>query len=42
MRVWEHDVPASAAAVVQRVLEIQAASDIGAVASVARNADATA
>ena len=42
VRVWEHDVPASAAAVVQRVLEIQAASDIGAVASVARNADATA
>lgn len=42
VRVWEHDDPAAAALVVRNVLEAQAASDNGASASDARNADATA
>jgi DNA mismatch endonuclease (patch repair protein) len=42
VRVWEHDNPEAAAAVVQRILATQAASDNGAVANAARNADATA
>ena len=42
VRVWEHDDPAAAAAAVQRILEIQAASDNGSAASADRNADATA
>ena len=41
VRVWEHDDPAAAAAAIQSVVAIQAASDNGAVASADRNADAT-
>lgn len=42
VRVWEHDDPASAAAVVRRVLEAQAASGSGAATRADRNAEATA